>query len=100
MLFSLPESVRIDPATGGAQFQREGQGVESWTTRGIRLAPYHHGELPNGMDDNGNGLIDERGLAFVVHDDHCIHVLVTLERELKGETLQACAGTWVEVPRY
>ena len=25
---------------------------------------YLEGEIPNGVDDNGNGLIDERGLAF------------------------------------
>ena len=47
-----------------------------WTSL---VAPFLEGELPNGMDDNGNGLIDESGLCFdVVGDSVTIHL--TLQR--------------------
>ena len=42
-------------------------------------APFLAGELPNGMDDNGNGLIDEKGLSFVVDRDS-VTIRLTLER--------------------
>ena len=51
-----------------------------WTSL---VAPYLEGELPNGMDDNGNGLIDEKGLSFVV-DRNAITIRLTLERVLDG----------------
>lgn len=41
-------------------------------------APYLEGELPNGMDDNGNGLIDEKGLSFEVDRD-AVRIRLTLE---------------------
>jgi prepilin-type N-terminal cleavage/methylation domain-containing protein len=37
------------------------------------------GELPNGVDDNGNGLIDETGLSFDV-DGERVNIRLTLER--------------------
>lgn len=47
-----------------------------WTSL---VAPYLEGEIPNDMDDNGNGLIDEKGLSFVV-DRNSVTVRLTLER--------------------
>jgi hypothetical protein len=41
------------------------------------------GELPNGVDDNRNGLIDESGLTFVI-ESGVVRVLLTLEREGRG----------------
>lgn len=46
-----------------------------WTSL---VAPYLEGELPNGMDDNGNGLIDETGLSFFV-DGSSVYMYLTLE---------------------
>lgn len=51
-----------------------------WTSL---VSPYLGGEIPNGMDDNGNGLIDERGLSFVV-DRNSVTIRLTLERMLDG----------------
>lgn len=42
------------------------------------VAPYLEGELPDGMDNNGNGLIDEKGLSFEL-DGNSVTVRVTLE---------------------
>jgi hypothetical protein len=51
-----------------------------WSTA---VAALLEGELANGLDDNGNGLIDEPGLAFTV-DGNDVTVLLTLEREVRG----------------
>ncbi|MEM8712191.1 MAG: prepilin-type N-terminal cleavage/methylation domain-containing protein [Planctomycetota bacterium] len=61
------------------------------------VAPYLEGEIPNGMDDNGNGLIDEKGLSFSV-DGQAITMRLTLEELREGqpplvttvETVVAC----------
>ncbi|HVS09483.1 MAG TPA: prepilin-type N-terminal cleavage/methylation domain-containing protein [Planctomycetota bacterium] len=41
---------------------------------------YLTGELPNGIDDNGNGLVDEKGLAFTIQGDR-VEIRLALERE-------------------
>lgn len=43
------------------------------------VAEYLDGELPNGVDDNGNGLTDETGLAFVVSGSQ-VEIFLCLER--------------------
>lgn len=43
------------------------------------VAEYLDGELPNGVDDNGNGLTDETGLAFVVSGSR-VEIFLCLER--------------------
>lgn len=43
------------------------------------VAPFLEGELPNGLDDNGNGLIDEKGLSFTI-DRNSVDMKLTLER--------------------
>ena len=40
---------------------------------------YLEGELPNGLDDNGNGLVDEPGLCFA-RKGNSIIVLLTIRR--------------------
>ena len=48
----------------------------SWTTM---VRPLLEGEVPNGLDDNGNGIIDENGLSFVLDGDSVL-IRLTLER--------------------
>jgi hypothetical protein len=43
------------------------------------VAEYLDGEVPNGVDDNGNGLTDETGLAFVVSGTQ-VEIFLCLER--------------------
>lgn len=43
------------------------------------VSPLMEGEIFNGDDDNGNGLIDEEGLSFVI-DGNAVTVRVTLRR--------------------
>jgi len=40
---------------------------------------YMNGEVANGIDDNGNGLIDEKGLSFTINGD-LVTIRLTLER--------------------
>jgi hypothetical protein len=43
------------------------------------VRPFLEGEIPNGMDDNGNGIIDEKGLSFTV-DRNAVTIRMTLDR--------------------
>ena len=63
-----------------------------WTSL---VAPYLEGEIPNGIDDNGNGLIDEKGLAFSISGS-AISMKLTLERvKDDGTTLTSTVETVV-----
>jgi len=42
------------------------------------VAEYLEGEVPNGLDDNGNGLIDELGLSFN-HGDNGVTIQLTVQ---------------------
>lgn len=73
-----PEQISLDEL-GGAIFWSDSPGEAQqrrivWTKL---VAPFLEGELPNGMDDNGNGLIDEKGLSFVV-DRNAVTIRLTL----------------------
>lgn len=57
-----------------------GERMATWT-RSVR--EFLEGERPNGIDDNGNGLVDESGLAFVI-ESGVVRVLLTLERNGRG----------------
>ena len=43
------------------------------------VSDFLENELPNGIDDNGNGLIDESGLTFVI-DGSMVTIRLTLQR--------------------
>jgi prepilin-type N-terminal cleavage/methylation domain-containing protein len=43
------------------------------------VGPFLEGEIPNGVDDNGNGLTDEKGVTFTV-DGNLVTVRLTLQR--------------------
>ncbi len=80
VIWSDPEGVSLEE-TAAAVFWSQNPGAVDeqrvvWTKL---VAPYLAGELPNGMDDNGNGLIDEKGLSFVV-DRNSVKISLTLER--------------------
>jgi prepilin-type N-terminal cleavage/methylation domain-containing protein len=55
-------------------------------SNGVR--PFLEGEIPNGVDDNGNGLVDEKGLSFVIFKN-MVTIRLTLGRQIAG-------GTWVD----
>ncbi len=59
--------------------QRPGELDERMVVWTRWVAEYLDGEVPNGVDDNGNGLIDETGLAFVVSGSQ-VEIFLCLER--------------------
>lgn len=63
--------------------QRPGQLDERTVVWSRWVASFLEGEIVNGKDDNGNGLVDETGLAFVVHDGN-VEIFLTLERLADG----------------
>jgi len=66
----------------------------TWAT-GIRS--YLEGEVANGTDDNGDGVVDERGLSFRLDDD-VLTIMVSLEgRDPKGRTIVRSATTTIRL---
>ena len=61
------------------------------------VRPFLEGELFNAVDDNGNGIIDEKGLSFVVRKD-AVTVRLCLERLTSGgETTTQAVETVVTI---
>jgi len=87
LVWSDPEEIRLD---GNAVEWRENPGAAeerrvTWTNL---VSPLLAGELVNGVDDNGNGLVDEDGLSFVLDGDS-VRIRLTLQRpEVVGGTVQ------------
>lgn len=68
---------------------------ETLWARGVRC--YLEGEFPNGADDNGNGLIDERGLCFAVEGQALVIRLSLEGRDTKGRVIVRTATTAVRL---
>jgi prepilin-type N-terminal cleavage/methylation domain-containing protein len=51
------------------------------------------GEVVNGLDDNGNGLVDEEGLSFVIEDDHVTIRLSLARFGERGESTRTVETT-------
>ena len=86
LVWSDPEEIRLD---GTAVEWRENPGAAeerrvTWTTL---VSPLLAGETVNGVDDNGNGLVDEDGLSFVLEGDS-VRIRLTIQRpEVDGRTV-------------
>jgi hypothetical protein len=50
------------------------------------VRPFLEGEIPNGIDDNGNGIIDEKGLSFVVNEGS-VTIRLTIGRQVAGQAV-------------
>ena len=75
-----PEEIQLSDDEAEIWWSRNPEAANEMRVVWTKLvAPYLEGELPNGMDDNGNGLIDEKGLSFVV-DRNAVTVRLTLDR--------------------
>ena len=95
-LFPDPESVGLNAATQVLWRQNPGEPEERRVAWCNAVRPFLEGELDNGVDDNGNGLIDERGLSFTLDKD-LVTIRLSLGRAGKeGETV-VCVETSVTV---
>ena len=89
VVWSDPEEIRLS-ATGEAVewLGNPGTPEEQRVVWSHLVSPFLEGELLNGLDDNGNGLIDEEGLSFVI-DGQRVVIRLTLNRpEVNGRTAQ------------
>jgi len=87
VVWSDPEEIGLGD---GAVEWRENPGAAEerkavWTTL---VSPLLEGELVNGVDDNGNGLIDEDGLSFVLEGQRIVIRLTLRRPEVGGRTVQ------------
>jgi prepilin-type N-terminal cleavage/methylation domain-containing protein len=78
---SDPERIeRVDATSTVRWVQNPESEEERHVTWGNFISDFAEGEIPaNAIDDNGNGLIDERGLAFTL-DGGSVLVRLTVER--------------------
>jgi type II secretory pathway pseudopilin PulG len=61
------------------------------------VRPFLEGEVQNGDDDNGNGIVDEKGLSFVV-DGSAVTIRLSVERpSADGEVITKSVNTTVTV---
>ncbi|MCP3919999.1 MAG: hypothetical protein GY711_31100 [bacterium] len=80
-----PERIGVDLETGKLSWVvMPGEPDERSIAWSNLVAPFLEGEIPNGMDDNGNGVIDEKGLSFVI-DRRAVTIRLTLERRGDGD---------------
>jgi prepilin-type N-terminal cleavage/methylation domain-containing protein len=80
LVFGAPERIEFRLQGGEVVWlERPGEPGERAATWSRWVRPFLEGEVPNGIDDNGNGLIDESGLSFVIEGTQ-VTVMLSLER--------------------
>ena len=91
-LWTPPRRFRLDPGTDTLTWT-ESAGLPEELQSGVctGVPALLSGELMNGADDNGNGLIDEAGLCFVRSGD-LVSVYLTVQRP--GPDGEPLSRTW------
>ena len=80
VVWSDPQLIELSADTQLAWRERPGEDDERRVVWCNAVRPFLEGEAVNGVDDNRNGLIDERGLSFVLEGD-TVTIRLTLERQ-------------------
>jgi hypothetical protein len=87
IVWSDPEEIRL--GAGAVEWVENPGAAEErkavWTTL---VSPLLEGEETNGVDDNGNGLIDEDGLSFVLEGQRIVIRLTLRRPEVDGRSVQ------------
>jgi hypothetical protein len=78
-VWSNPERIGLEGGDAIAWCDNPGEADERRVVWSRLVSPLLEGEVINGVDDNGNGLIDEDGLSFVVEGDRVV-IRLTLRR--------------------
>jgi prepilin-type N-terminal cleavage/methylation domain-containing protein len=80
VVWSDPERIRREEVAAQITWSKNpgipGEQRVVWTKW---VSEYMKGEVFNGIDDNGNGLIDENGLSFTI-DENLVTIRLTLEK--------------------
>lgn len=77
------------------QVRNPGTAAEAVTDWGGGICAFLEGEIPNGIDDNGNSLIDERGLCFSLEGQAIVIRLSVEGRDTKGRVMVRTVSTAV-----
>jgi len=72
-------AMTTEPTSAVSWFQNPGGENQKHIVWTRDLRGYCQGEIPNGIDDNHNGLVDEKGLSFEV-DGPMVRITLTIER--------------------
>jgi len=72
-------AMTTEPTAAVSWYQNPGSEQEKHVVWTRDLRSFCQGELPNGADDNDNGLVDEKGLSFEVAGP-MVHITLTIER--------------------
>ncbi len=87
VVWSDQEEIRL--GDGAVEWRENPDAAEErrvvWTTL---VSPLLEGEEVNGVDDNGNGLIDEDGLSFVLEGQRIVIRLTLRRPEVDGRTVE------------
>ena len=98
VVWSAPEEIRLQDANHAVEWvENPGAADERkavWTTL---VSPLLEGEVVNGVDDNGNGLIDEDGLSFTLDGDRVVIRLTLARPEIDGRTVEQTVESVVYV---
>lgn len=96
VVWSDPEVIGLSEDSGQVYWgQNVGQAGERLVVWANTVSEMLEDELLNGVDDNGNDLADEVGLAFVL-DQKAVTIRLTLERERDdGQKIQVTKETTV-----
>lgn len=96
IVWSDPEEIRLDAASRSIQWRENPDAADErravWSNL---VSPLLEGELINGADDNGNGLIDEDGLSFVLEGESILIRLTLSRPEVDGRLVQETVETVV-----
>ena len=89
VVWSAPEEIRLGGAGSSVEWSENPGAAEErravWTNL---VSPLLEGEAVNGVDDNGNGLIDEDGLSFVLEGERIVIRLTLRRPEVDGRIVQ------------
>lgn len=96
VVWSDPEEIRLDPNGAAIEWRENPDAADErravWSNL---VSPLLEGEEINGADDNGNGLIDEDGLSFVLDGERVVIRLTLSRPEVDGRRVQETVETIV-----
>ena len=98
VVWSDPEKIGLDQGGSQVVYKKNPDTPEETRSVWCKLVrPFFGGESSNGVDDNGNGLVDEKGLSFTLQGDQ-VKIRLTLERQQsKGPALIKTVETTVTI---
>jgi hypothetical protein len=93
VVWSAPEEIRLlDGTAAGREAVQWRENPDAADERAVvwtnLVSPLLEGELENGADDNGNGLIDEDGLSFVLEGNRVVIRLSLRRPEVDGRLVE------------